>query len=88
MGDKAVIMPLYENGDWLEHELPREVAKPAVRDMIKQMSDEPPGWLFIGLSRHQLAEFVEAALAEMREREHAPIQPPVAQNGLRLLGES
>jgi len=87
MGEKDVTANLYENGDWLNHKIPREIAKLLVRDMIKQMSDEPMRWLVIDLSRPQLEMLAEAALVEMREREHSPNQPPEIPAGLKLLGE-
>lgn len=87
MSEHVVIVPLYEYGDWVDHELPREIAKPAVRDMIKQMSDEPIDWLVIGLTRHQLEELAALVRVEMRERAHAPNQPTEAHDVLKLLGD-
>jgi hypothetical protein len=87
MGEKFVTVPLYEFGDWVDHDFTREFAKPTVRDMIKQMSDEPISWLVKGLTLHQLQELAEATQAEMRERERAGYQPPATQDVLKLLAE-
>jgi hypothetical protein len=88
MGEKDVIVPLYEYGDWRDHEIPREAAQPAVRDMIKQMSDEPICWLFIGMPLHQLQELAEAVRTEMLARERARNRQTALQDGLKLLGDA
>ena len=75
MADKVVIVPLYEYGDWVDHELSIEMARSAVRDMIRQMASEPISWLINGLTRLQLEELAGAVRVEMRERERAQSHP-------------
>lgn len=80
MGKKCIVVKLYEhnesNGlcDWIDHEMPCEFAKPAVVDMLKQMWDESPRWLLIGLTNRQLADLLEAVKVERLEREHGHAQ--------------
>lgn len=72
MGDEdIVIIPLFEDrvGDWVDHELPRSIAKEVVHSIIKQLDDEDLEWFYRKLTARKLVEFAEAAETEKRERE-------------------
>lgn len=87
MVDKEISINLYENGDWLDHKLPRETMKQVIHDAIKQMSDESLRWLLNGLTLRQLDELAGGVRVEKLERERSPSHPPESQNELSVFGD-
>lgn len=85
MRGRLVTVELLERGEWMVHDLPAEIAKEIVRDMVKQMADESLGWFCLGLTVHQLDELAECVKAEMLARERAQNLSQSAK--VRILGE-
>lgn len=70
--EQIVTVPLFERGEFVNHRLPRAIAKEAISSMIKQMDDEDLQWLVEELSVRQLMELAELVENEKRVRAQTP----------------
>lgn len=84
--EDLVVIPLYEDGRWRDHNLPRAAAKEAIASMITQMDDEHLEWLAQKLTAHQLVELAAAVEAERLQRAQSRNPETTDHSRLKLFG--